>query len=175
MTWPRIFKLPFQVIRETKIETLQYKILHRIISCNKWLFNIKIKTSDVCDYCKDIDVIPHFFFHCMNVREFWKLILNSLETISNLQLKCSPILEECIIFSFPEGNISIREEISVINFCIIYIKYYIYFQRLFNNNLLDVNASKFVIKSVLETEKDICTRNGKTAHFGKHNFIYGNL
>ncbi len=42
-TWPRIFKLPFQVIRETKIQTFQYKILHRIISCNKWLFNIKIK------------------------------------------------------------------------------------------------------------------------------------
>ncbi len=46
-TWPRIFKLPFQVIRETKIQAFQYKILHRIISCNKWLFNIKIKTSEV--------------------------------------------------------------------------------------------------------------------------------
>ncbi len=63
-TWQRIFKLPFQVIRETRIQTFQYKILHKVISCNKWLFNIRIKTSELCDYCKDIDDIPHFFYHC---------------------------------------------------------------------------------------------------------------
>ncbi len=86
-TWPRIFKLPFLVIREAKLQTFQYKILHRIIPCNKWLFNIKIKTSEVCDYCNEIDDISHFFFLCTNVREFWNLILNWLEIISNLQLK----------------------------------------------------------------------------------------
>ncbi len=64
---------------------------------------------------------------------------------------------------------------SGINFCIIYIKYYIYIQRLFNNNLLDVYACKVLLKSVLEAEKDICARNGKTGTFGKYNFIYGNL
>ncbi len=72
-------------------------------------------------------------------------------------------MEECIIFGFPEGNILIRENMSVINFCIIYIKYYIYIQRLFNN-LLDVYACKVILKSVLEAEKDICTRNGKTGN-----------
>ncbi len=65
-TWHRIFKLSFHV----KIQTFQYKIVHRIISCKKWLFNIKIKTSEVCAYCKYIDDIPHFFFHCTKVREF---------------------------------------------------------------------------------------------------------
>ncbi len=63
---------------------------------------------------------------------------------------------------------------DVINFCIIYIKY-IYIQRLFNNNLLDVYACKGLLKSILEAEKDICTRNGKAGNFGKCNFIYGNL
>ncbi len=86
-TWPTIFKLPFQVIRDTKIKTFQYKTLHRIISCKKWLFNIKMITSQVYDYCKEIDDISHFFFLCTNVREFWNLILNWLETISSLQLK----------------------------------------------------------------------------------------
>ncbi len=41
------------------------------------------------------------------------------------------------------------EKMSVINFCIIYIKYYIYIQRLFKNNLLDVDACKVILKSVL--------------------------
>ncbi len=122
-SWPRIFKLPFNLIRETKIQTFPYKILHRVIPCNKWLYNIKIKTSETCDYCKGIDDIPHFFLYCPKVKMFWDLILNWLENVSNLELKNSPILEECLIFGFPESNKIVKEKIYVINFCIIYIKY----------------------------------------------------
>ncbi len=55
-----------------------------------------MKTSEVCNYCKEIDDISHFFFLWTNVREFWNLILNWLETTGNLKLKSSQILEECI-------------------------------------------------------------------------------
>ncbi len=146
-TWHGIFKLPFQIIRETRIQTFQYKILHRVILCNKWLFNIKIKTSELCDYCKDIDDIPHFFFHCPKVKIFWNSILQWLENISNLQLRNSPILKECLIFGFPECNTVVKGNMSVINFCIIYIKYYIYIytQRLFNNKQLDVYSCKVLL------------------------------
>ncbi len=47
--WPRIFKLPFTTVRDTKIQTFQYRIIQNIIPCNKWLHNIKIKNSPVCD------------------------------------------------------------------------------------------------------------------------------
>ncbi len=125
-TWQTIFKLPFQVIRETRIQTFQYKILHKVIWCNKWLFNIKIKTSELCDYCNDIDDITHFFFHCPKVKIFWNSALKWLENISNLPLRNSPLLEECLIFGFPECNTVVKGKMSVINFCILYIKYYIY-------------------------------------------------
>ncbi len=46
-TWLGIFKLPFNLIRETEIQIFQYKILHRVIPCNKWLYNIKIKTTGI--------------------------------------------------------------------------------------------------------------------------------
>ncbi len=52
---------------------------------------------------------------------------------------------------------------------------YIYTQRLFNNNQLDVYSCKVLLKSVLEAEKEICIRNRKTANFEKYNFIYWNL
>ncbi len=146
-----------------------------MISCNKWLFNINIKTSELCDYCKDIDDVPHFFFHCPEVNIFWISILKWLENISNLQLRNSPILEECLIFGFPECNTVVKGKISVNNFCILYIKYYIYTQRLFNNTQLDVYSCKGLLKSVLETEKKICIRNRKTANFEKYNFIYWNI
>ncbi len=55
--WPGLFKLSFETVRDTKIQTLQYRILHRIMPYNKWFNNIKIKDSDSCDYCDGVDDI----------------------------------------------------------------------------------------------------------------------
>ncbi len=33
--WPRIFKLPFISVRDTKIQTFQYRLIEKIIPCNK--------------------------------------------------------------------------------------------------------------------------------------------
>ncbi len=40
-----IFKLPFHTVRDTKLQSFQFRLLHRIIPCNKWLNTIKIKNS----------------------------------------------------------------------------------------------------------------------------------
>ncbi len=68
--WPRLFKLPFETVRDAKIQTFQYRILHRIIPCNTWLHNIKIKDNDSCDYCSGVDDILHFFKKCPKVNDF---------------------------------------------------------------------------------------------------------
>ncbi len=41
--WPRIFKLPFYIARDTKIQSFQFGILYIIIPCNKWFNTIKSK------------------------------------------------------------------------------------------------------------------------------------
>ncbi len=55
--WPRIFKLPFITVRDTKIQTFQYRLIQKTITCNKWLHNIKIKNCSVCNYCMNVDDI----------------------------------------------------------------------------------------------------------------------
>ncbi len=35
--WSDIFNLGYFCIRETKLQSLQFKIVHRIIPCKKWL------------------------------------------------------------------------------------------------------------------------------------------
>ncbi len=69
--WPEIYKLPFIITRETKLQSFQYKIIHRIISCNKWLYNIKIKDNSQCNYCECEDTIEHFSLLCENSHMFW--------------------------------------------------------------------------------------------------------
>ncbi len=87
-------------LRETKIQTFQYRILHRIIPCNKWLHNIKIKDSDSSDYYGGVDDILHFFKKCPKVNDFGHvglITINWWENLSEITIKNSPALEECII------------------------------------------------------------------------------
>jgi len=173
--WHRIFKLPFQVIRNTKIQTFQYRVLHRIIPCKKWLHTLKIKDTNICDYCTESDDISHFFIKCPKVKQFWHLLLNWLENVCNLQLQNIPILEECILFGYPYCSPDTHEKTDVINFCIIYAKYYIYIQRLFNNNYLEVYACQVQIKAAIETEFQICKKNNTLNKFEKFKFLHENL
>ena len=59
--WGKIFNTTCRTTRETKLQTVQYKILHRIITRNKKLFEMKIQDSPECSYCEAVDNIAHFF------------------------------------------------------------------------------------------------------------------
>ncbi len=61
---------------------------------------------------------------------------------------------------------------QVLNFCILYVKYYICIQRLFNNNTLDLYACLNQLKQALKTEKKLCIKNNKKEKFLKYNFIW---
>ncbi len=60
------------------------------------------------------------------------------------------------IIWLPKSNPEEKEKIHVLNYCIPYTKYYIYIQRLFQNNTLDVYACQMQIKAALEIEFQIC-------------------
>ncbi len=64
---------------------------------------------------------------------------------------------------------------QVLNFCILYAKYYIHIQCLFNNNTLDLYACLTQLKQALKTEENICIKNKNEEKFFKIHFIYDNL
>ncbi len=115
------------------------------------MHNIKIKDNDSCDYCGGVDDILHFFKKCPKVRvnDFWSYWINWWENLFEIAIKNSPVLEECIIFGCP------------LNFRILYAKYYIYLQRLFNKNELDLYACLAQVKLALEIEYNICKNSNK--------------
>ncbi len=49
-TWKRIFNISFTVLRDTKLQSFQYKIIHNIIPCNKWLHTIKIRNDNISNF-----------------------------------------------------------------------------------------------------------------------------
>ena len=74
--WSSIFTLTFSICKCTKLQSFQYRLLHRIISCNHWLFIAKIKDTPSCKYCKLDDTIEHFFWHCTDVANFGEGLLH---------------------------------------------------------------------------------------------------
>ena len=168
--WPRIFKIPFKTVRDTKIQTFQFRVLHRIIPCNYWLHNIKIKERNTCDYCNNVDDLPHFFLQCPKVTDFWEYWIHWWENISGIKIENSSVLSECIIFGFPNDS----DVIQVLNYCVLYAKYYIYIQRLYNNKL-DLFACLSQLKIAMEMEYNICKSQNKEKKFEKFNFVYEKL
>ena len=64
---------PYIYLRETKLQSFQYKIINRIINCNKKLFDMKIEHSPVCSYCDQTDDIGHLVISSLCV----KMCMNS--------------------------------------------------------------------------------------------------
>ncbi len=64
---------------------------------------------------------------------------------------------------------------QVLNVCILYAKYYIYIQRLFNNSTLDLYTCRNQLKQALKTEENIRKTNKNIEKFLKYNFIYENF
>jgi hypothetical protein len=69
--WKCIFRLPYNSTRETQLQALQFRILHRFLPCKKWLYDISIMNSNLCLECNVIDTIEHYIYACKPVKHFW--------------------------------------------------------------------------------------------------------
>lgn len=61
----------YKTARDTKLQAFQYKLIHRVIPCNKYLANIRIKPDATCSYCDSTDTLQHFFYGCPSVNTLW--------------------------------------------------------------------------------------------------------
>ncbi len=68
-----------------------------------------------------------------------------------------------------------QDAIQVLNFCLLYSKYYIYIQSLFHGNKLDLYACLTQLKFALEIECNICKSTNNEICFNKCKFIYDTL
>ena len=59
--WTRIFKSLKNICNETKLNELQFKLIHRTTVTKKELFRSDIKTDDKCLCCGAKDLIEHSF------------------------------------------------------------------------------------------------------------------
>ncbi len=118
--------------------------------------------------------------YCMdetNVCITWKCVCENNDVIKVcMHIRDESHKHESILFGFP-GRC---DDAIVINYCILYAKYYIYLEKLKENknqNTFNIDFLGYLskLKYILKTEKSICTHNNQSIKFNKFNFIYDNL
>ena len=123
-------------------------------------------------FCNDDDDIIHFMLYCLKVKEFWNSFFLWWNRMSDFRIAYNyEDIEESILFGFqPKGN-----TFEVLNFCILQAKYYIYIQRMFKDNKVDLYDFLSILKYKLRIEKHTLTESEKCNDFIKYEYIYNSL
>ncbi len=131
-----IFKLIFNTTRETKMQSFQYRIIQRTITCRQKLFNINLIKSPKCLFCNEIDNKRHFLSFCPKVHNVWNSFSQWWNRMGDLEIQVDyDFLEECIIFGF---HLSGGGQIfKVLKFCILHAKNYKHNKRLLDDNNIE--------------------------------------
>ena len=90
-----VFKKKLMDIKEIKLKEFNYKMLFDILPCNYNLKKWKLKESDRCDVCNEVQNVRHLLFECKYVKTLW-------ETIEEI-LNCD-ITYQDVFCGFHEGN-----------------------------------------------------------------------
>ena len=170
VNWKNIFLNPFKVCHESQMQSFQFKILHRIISCNHWLHTMKVKDSPNCIFCKENDDIIHYFATCNRVTDFWR-------SFENWWIKTSGDLGQLDIKTVMFGVFSNKTNANVFNYCLIAAKMFIYAKKL-KCERTNIDFYRFLIflKEKLILKETNAVLNGKLVEFENNfGFLYYNL
>ena len=151
-TWKTIFKIP-HILKDTKIRTLQYKLLFNLIPCNLYLHGIKKSETNRCDTCQNLDDIAHYFYECQSLQFFWNSFTQWWKNMTNEHIN----LETKIIIV---GITEMQTKNQLLNACILLAKWHIYKNKL-NQSQIFFYKYLWDLKYYLVIEKSIALRNNK--------------
>ena len=159
--WSDIFILPFRTTRETKLQSFQYKVIHRVISCKKWLYNQKVVSSPHCALCTGncIDTIQHHFIECSGLNNFWKYLESWWNRSSTTQVH---LTKKHIIF----GVYYDLSHFTAVNYVILLAKWYIY-THTYLERKIELYNFLVILKHHLNIERQISYCNGRKEEFNK--------
>ena len=160
--WEQIFQNPYRHISDTKLQSLQYQIIHRYFPCkynvSRW-YNTTDENCDICSNSAKQDTIEHYFYECDSVKNMWGDFIRWFQTATQISfpLRCLDIL-------LGVSNDNNDQCINALNFCILFGKAFINRQKFKQE---DITHEKFLRKlsNRLESEKYIAMVNNRYEQF----------
>ena len=108
--------IPFSCTNETYLHSLQWKIIHEIYPTGTILKKIKIRQSDMCQFCGEMDSLEHFFFNCSKVKCIWDEISRHIEGITNKYIR---LTAKKVMIGLDKGDVSGKNNLNRINHLIL--------------------------------------------------------
>ena len=142
--WNKVYARAFNVTKSTKLQSLQFKIIHRIFPTRRFLCVRNITDDPFCDNCGEIESIEHYFFACEQVQIFWRKLVvelnNKLSIREQIELDCDKVLFGTAMYS------------KVINFIILLAKQFIVTQH-YQDSIIQYEQFLPVVIRNFEIEK----------------------
>jgi hypothetical protein len=155
--WADIYKLPFESVRCTKIQALQFKIVHRIYPCNYWVAKWEPNTLETCAECHNVDDLVHYFYQCESVNRFWLQFSTWWSRNIGEPLY---LTETDVLFGF----FGVSKWIKAVNYCILQAKVFIVKCKYRSDNLF-LFTFLICLKHQLSLEKFVHCRNDTVEYF----------
>ena len=157
--WDEINVIPYKCTSETYLQSLQYKIIHRYFPCKHNLHIWNIEECDTCNYCNQVDTLGHYFAECVTVCTFWKYLKTWFSHAFKFCINFTPL---DILLGIP--NHSNSTAIDILNFVILYAKFYIYSCKR-NAIPIDLYSFQVKLKTRMVVEEHRCSMFNKQEEF----------
>lgn len=166
--WAEVYTSPYRAARDTKLQAFQFRVIHRILACNKFLNNIRIRPTDTCSFCPLPDTIQHFLIECPQTKIFWDNLSESFDREGDVQLNLSL---RARLFGVPASH----PQSAVINFLLLFVNFHVYRQKLFHQGSLSLVHLLRDLKVRLNVEQFLTVLTNRPRKFDKWRRIYATL
>ncbi len=114
-----VFSSIYMTTKNTQLQNFQFKLIHRILQTNVFLYKCKRKETELCSFCFEVkEKFLHLFWECNIVKNFWLSISSKLKNFAvNLELNGKKV-----ILGFDPDSDSDK----TVHTIILILKYYIY-------------------------------------------------
>ena len=160
--WKYYLKIPYKITKDSRLHWFQVRILHRILTTNKFMFMINRRDNNVCTFCKlEPETIVHLFWECPQAIDLWTNIFQWL----NLNHLCSDFtfsLETIILGTRTKSFLN-----TSLNLILLLVKFYIYRCKVNQTDLSLIHIQREISRRY-RLEKYIATINNDMEKFEKH-------
>ena len=118
--WDHITRIPYKTARETSLQSLQYKIIHRYFPCAKNVGTWYANESKLCNVCGEEDTLEHYFFNCTDMQYFWNSFMNWWKSALGFHFQLHTL---DVVLGIP--NYNENTEIDILNYLILFAKKHI--------------------------------------------------
>jgi hypothetical protein len=159
--WPNIYQSAFKLTTDTRLQTFQFKITHRILACKSNLFIWKIEQNNICNHCNtEIDTVEHHLVMCKDTLEFWDQIRNWWYSLTDTNFIVG-IYD--LLLGLPNENKD--KIINQFNFVLLYTRYYIYMNKQAGKSKLHAYELLIKMKIRLILMQNIALEQGREKQF----------